>query len=192
MKSFPRRTAQPSVEPLTVAEVLHHLRQDDLGAADTAYIVRLIRAARMACEERTDRTLISTPWRLHLDDFPDAIELLMPPVISVASVQFLDADGVSQTLAAIDYQVDTARQPGWIVPAPGRAWPAVFEGINAVTVNYVAGYGATAADVPEPLIHWMLLAIGEMYATRNAGSDKPQVSHQFADALLQPYRLVGV
>jgi len=192
MKAFPRRIAQPTVEPLTVAEALHHLRQDDLGTADTDYIGRLIRAAREACEARTERTLTSTQWRLRLDAFPDAIELLQPPVISVSSLVYLDSDGDTQTLDPQDYVVDNAREPGWLVPAPGRAWPSTASGINTVTVDYVAGYGATGAEVPEPLRQWMLLAITEMYQTRSGSGEKAHVRHDFADALLQPYRLLGV
>lgn len=192
MNAFPRRTAQPAVEPLTVAEARHHLRQDDLGADDTAYITRLIRAARQACEERTERTMTTTPWRLQLDSFPDAIELLQPPIIAITSLQYRDADGATQTLDPQDYVLDNAREPGWLVPAPGRSWPAVGEGINAVVVNYTAGYGATGADVPEPLRQWMLLAVADMYDTRRGSGERAQVRHDFADALLQPYRLLGV
>ena len=48
------------------------------------------------------------------------------------------------------------------------------------------------ATVPAPLKHWMLLAIGSMYNTRNADGERAQVRHDFADALLAPYRIMGV
>ena len=195
VSAFPRRAGAPAAEPITLAQALHHLREIADGAENDAYVLGLIQAAREACEERTERTLLSTAWRLTLDGFPasGAIELRQPPIIGVTSVQFKDVDGVLQTLAPTDYVVDTASQPGYIVPGPGLAWPETqSEAINTVVVNYTAGYGAAAADVPAPLKHWMLLAIGDMYEMRNASGDKPAVKHDFVDYLLNPYRLLGI
>jgi len=193
--AFPRRAGAPVAEPVTLAQALHHLREIADGAENDVYITGLIAAAREACEDRTERTLISTPWRLTLDGFPatGAIELRQPPIIGVTSVQFRDADGILQTLAPADYVVDTASEPGYIVPGPGLTWPETqADTINTVVITYTAGYGATAADVPAPLKHWMLLAIGDMYETRNASGEKPQVKHDFVDHLLNPYRLLGI
>jgi len=188
MSYYPRRSGAPAQEPVTLAEALEHLRED-AGVAD-AYVTSLITAARTACEERIERTLISTEWKLTLDSFPDAIVLHRPPVISVASVKYLDAEGVEQTLDPADYLLDSVSEPGYLVPAPGKAWPDTQDRINAVTVTYTAGYGVTAASVPKPLTQWILLAIGEMYAVRNRSGERPAVPHQFADALLDTYRIM--
>lgn len=190
MNAFPRRNGAPAAEPLELAEVLVHLRESP-GVAD-AYISALITAAREACEERIERSLVSTPWRLTMDAFPDAIVLHRPPIIEVESVTFLDEVGTMQTLDPADYRLDRASEPGYLVPARGKAWPVTLGEVNAVTVVYRAGYGDTAAQVPKSLKQWMLLAIGEMYTSRNAASDKPRVRNEFADVLLDPYRMVGL
>lgn len=190
MRAFPRPAGPPAAEPVTLADALAHLRVS--AGIEDAYITSLIPAAREACEQRTERTLISTPWRLQLDAFPDAIELLRPPILSVESVQYRDVDGATQTLDPQDYVLDNAREPGWLVPAPGRTWPEVGEGINAVVVNYTAGYGASAASVPTPLKQWILLALTDLYENRAAHGEKPVVRHNFVDALLDPYRMLGV
>lgn len=193
MKAFPRRAGSPAAEPITLAQALVHLRADADGGENDAYITGLIQVARQTCEDRIERTLISTPWRLKLDGFPAAIELLQPPVIAVQSLKYLNADGVEQTVNQADYVVDTTSEPAWLVPGPDKEWPETQSGaINTVTVDYTAGYGANAADVPAPLKHWMLLAIGSMYNTRNADGERVQVPHDFADALLAPYRVIGV
>ena len=191
MNAYPRRTAQPTVEPITLAEALHLLKEDSDLSLNDAYVSVLISVARQACEDRTERTMVSTPWRLTLDAFPDAIPLHQPPIIAVQSVEYTDTNGVTQTLDPQDYTVDTVSVPGYIVPAFGKAWPATRDQINAVRVNYTAGYGATAASVPKPLIQWMLLAIGDMYSNRNASSDRPAVKHNFVDSLLNPYTVMG-
>lgn len=190
MTAFPRRAGPPVAEPLTLAETLLHLRED-AGVSD-ARINTLISVARETCEKRTERTMLRTPWRLTVDSFPAAFKLLQPPIIEVLSVQFLDQAGVQQTLDPSDYRLDNVSEPGYLVPAFGRSWPDTLEVPNAVVVNYAAGYGIEPGDVPAPLRQWMLLAVGEMYATRNASAEKPMVRHSFVDGLLDFYRMVGI
>lgn len=180
----PKRITTP-VEPITLAEAKLHLRVDD--TAEDALITALISAAREACEDRIEGTVPVTGWRLTLDAFPDAIKLQRGPVSSVESVKYLDAAGVEQTLSPLDYLVDTASTPGYIVPAFGKAWPDTRDQINAVTVEYTAGSAAPA----HALKAWMLLAIGEMYANREGSAERPVVAHGFADRLLDPFRYWG-
>lgn len=193
MNAFPRRAGVPAVEPVTLVEALTHLREVADAGANDAYITSLIGVARQACEDRTERTLVNTAWLLRLDAFPSAIELRQPPIVSVQSVQYLDEAGILQTLDPADYVLDEASEPGFLVPAPDKAWPATQAGaINSVRVAYTAGYGATAASVPLPLRQWVLLAVGSMYNTRDAASAQPQVTHAFVDHLLNPYRIMGI
>lgn len=192
MNAFPRRAGNPVAEPLTLAEALYQVRDNSDSGPIDAGLTGLISVARQACEDRTERTLISTPWRLTLDAFPDAIKLLHPPIIDVQSVQFIDEAGVLQTLDPADYYLDNVSEPGYLLPAYGKAWPATRCQPNAVVVNYTAGYGLTAADVPGPLKQWMLLAIADMHSTRKASDEKPQVKHNFVDGLLDYYRMVGI
>lgn len=192
MTAFPRRAGSPMAEPFTLAEALTHLRADGDSGANDAYITSLIAVVRHACEDATERSMVSTPWLLRMDAFPDAIELRQPPIIAVQSVQYLDVDGVLQTLDPADYVFDNACEPGRIVPAPDVTWPDTqADAINTVRVNYTAGYGATGASVPAPLRHWMLLALTELYETRSASGERPQVRHNFADNLLNGYRIMG-
>ena len=181
----PKRITTPT-EPVTLAEAKLHLRVDD--TAEDALITALISAARETCEDRIEGTIPVTGWRLTLDAFPDAIKLPRGPVASVGSVKYLDAAGVEQTLSPLDYLVDTARMQGYIVPAYGKAWPDTRGQINAVTVGYTAGADAA----PHALKAWMLLAIGEMFANREASAERPAVAHGFADRLLDPFRVWGV
>jgi uncharacterized phiE125 gp8 family phage protein len=179
-----------AVEPVTLAEAKAHLRVD--AADEDAYITALITVARTAAEERMQRTLMNTSWRLMLDFFPDAIRLPMPRIVAVSSVQYVDPDGALQTLDPSGYSVDSASEPGWIVPAWGLDWPDARGQVNAVSVLYTAGYGAYPALVPAPIRQWILLAIGEMYAARERSADKPMVPHQFVDGLLDTYRVLAV
>lgn len=182
----PKRITTPT-EPVTLAEAKLHLRGVD-DTAEDALITALISAARETCEDRIEGTIPVTGWRLTLDAFPDAIKLPRGPVASVESVKYIDDDGVEQTLSPLDYLVDTASMQGYIVPAYDKAWPETRNQINAVEVEYTAGGAAPAHAIKA----WMLLAIGDMYANREASSERPTVAHGFADRLLDPFRVWGV
>lgn len=71
------------------------------------------------------------------------IELPRPPLQSVTSVQYIDEAGQTQSLVEdVDFTVDTVGEPGRIVPAYGKDWPATRFQPGAVQITFVAGYAA--------------------------------------------------
>ena len=183
------RIAAPASEPLDLATAKLHCRVD--GTDEDALITALIVAAREQAEHETGRALITQTWELVLDAFPEAFVLRKSPVQSVTSLKYLDsATGAEQTLDPADYLLDKDSEPGYVVPAYGKAWPYSREVPNAVRVRYVCGYGLAVA-VPQAIKQWMLLAIGTMYENR-ATSGAGQVYNipdRFWSGLLDPYRL---
>jgi uncharacterized phiE125 gp8 family phage protein len=122
-------------------------------------------------EHKTGRALTHQTWELTLDGFPasGAIKLTPARLASVDHVKFRDADGVLRTLHPEDYLVDTKSEPGWIVPAPGCAWPVTSNSIGAVEIQYVCGYGPTEADVPPAIKSYILGMIeNDYYPNPNA------------------------
>ena len=102
---------------------------------------------------------------------------------------FIDADGAPQTVDPGDYVLDAFSEPGRLLPVD--KWPLADSRPGAVTVVYTAGY-ASAAAVPAPIKHWMLLALTDMHELRQRSGDKPAVPHEFADSLLAEYRMLGI
>ena len=183
---------KPAIEPLTIRQVEDHLRVDDCSRE---YLAALIQVAREHAEMFTSRQFIEATYRLHLDEFPgavDAIELPRPPLIAVESIKYVDTDGVEQTLDASKYKVDAVSEPGRVVPAYGESWPVARSQINAVTVEYKAGYGATRADVPQRAKQAMLLMCGDWYEHREnvvTGTIQTELSNT-AKALLWGLRVM--
>jgi uncharacterized phiE125 gp8 family phage protein len=120
------------------------------------------------------------------------ITLPFPRLVSVDSVQFIDASGALQTLSPTAYVVDAETEPGALVPAPAMYWPTVQNTVNAVRISYTAGYGAAAA-VPAGIKAWMLLRIGALYENREdvlVGRSITVAELPFTDMLLDRYRVM--
>lgn len=182
-----RRTIDAATEPVSLAEAKAHLRL--ITADDDALINALIKAVRNLAEHETNRSLITQTWEKTLDEFPDAVVLHYPPILSILSVGFSDSYGVVQALSAGSYKADLKSEPGYLIPAFGLTWPSTRNDINSVTVTYLAGYG-TAADVPQAIKQWMLLMVGHLYENREAVSAGVQMSAlPYIDGLLDPYRV---
>lgn len=186
-------TAAPGIEPLTLAEAKLHCKVD--GADDDTLITALITTAREQAEHRTRRALITQQWTATFDRFPELIELRKPPLVSVQSVKYLDADGALQTLDAAEYQVVTSELVGYIKPAYGKSWPACRVQPDSIAILYTCGYGEAAADVPQSIKAWMLMAISTMYDQREGivtGTIVAQVPRDFCAGLLDQYWVPGL
>jgi uncharacterized phiE125 gp8 family phage protein len=138
------RTVEPATEPVTLTEAKAHLGVTITD--DDARITALIVAARMQAEQITRRAFITQTWQVKMDRFPTGREIVLPvgPVQSVTSVQYVDDAGATQGFT--DFTLDAGGQR--VLLDYGETWPASRTVENAVTITYVAGYGAATA-VPE-------------------------------------------
>ncbi len=175
----------PTVWPVTVAEakVQCRVRSSDEDGLIEAYI----KAATRHLEQTLGISIATQTWKLTLDEFSDAIELLRGPVTAVSSVEYSDEAGLTQTADPGIYTVDL--EGGWVVLNSDESWPDTLDGVNAVSVTYTAG---TTED--DDLRHAILLLVGHWYSVRetvsvgNTGTSMP-----FAvEALTQPYRRMFV
>ena len=91
------------------------------------------------------------------------------PLISVASVTYVDTASATITLSAsTDYIVKSYNGMGRIILRDTAEWPSDLHsgGEGVITVVYTAGYGASAAVIPEALKHAILLQIASLYEFR--------------------------
>jgi len=169
------KTSVPVALALTMAEAKQALRiEEDDTSLDTMINI-WVAGITAEAEAQTHRAFVNRGMRVTLDAFPDAIQLTAP-TFSVEAVRYLDPAGSQQTLDPADYYVDRVTVPGYIVPARGKAWPATEAHVNAVTVDCTAGYGPTAATVPDEVRLYILARLSEMFDPAAREFKKTQTS----------------
>lgn len=181
----------PTYEPISAADVAEYIRVDDL-AEDQLLLNGMITAARQYLEQYLSRPIATQTLEEALTGWADPI-VLDSSLQSVTSIKYLDLNGVEQTLASNQYLVDTYSEPAQITPAYNVEFPELYAVPNNVKIRYVAGYTSGGSPdlnpMPKPLRFAMMLIIGDLYANREAGGDKPYQINPTVQSLLQFYRL---
>lgn len=167
----------PTEQTLEVAFVRDKFLRLTNGGAEDFYLERVIRVSNRIAENTTERAHMPQTKAWIADGFPRwEIALDHPPLLEVLSVEYLDGDGVQQTLDSAAYQVSNPRGPkakrGLVAPVSGGSWPSIQSGTyEAVTVTFRCGYEDTSsppvANVPEDIVHAQLLLVGEMFKQRS-------------------------
>lgn len=174
-------------EPLSLANAKVFARFDSSAhPLDPIISSILIPSARKNCEEYTGRSFGEQTIELTLDSFPASeIYLPRPPVVSITSIEYVDEDGVSQTLNPTDYFLDSSSDDqAWVLPALGTNWPATREQSNAVTITYKAGRNV----VPPQVIHAMSLQVTAGLENPSAVSEKQTYALvNGVESLLNPF-----
>ena len=210
----------PSVEPVSLAEAKLHSNVD--FASQDSLILSVIKGSTVDAENICRRVFITRQYALYLDRFPSLsdsaqvvgtcdnnflsvpqpyvfrvrgskIGLPFPTLQSVESVNYIDLNGVQQTLAPDKYIVDNISEPGCITPAPNTYWPNTQNRVNAVKISFTAGYG-TPADVPEGIKRWVMMRSGALFENREevvVGSRLVVADLAFVDRMLDAYKIMS-
>ena len=164
MRGRTKLITAPVKQLITTDDAKTHLRED--ASANDAYIDDLVLSATSMFESETEKQLLTATWEYYLDAFPTVINLPYGPVQSVVSIKYYDTDGTEQTLSTSDYDVaiegNIAR-----IQSKTAGWPTTDEDtLNAVIVQYTAGYGDDPYDVPQDIISAVRLILGDLYDKR--------------------------
>ena len=184
-------TSGPAEEPVTVAEAKAHLRID--GSAEDILIASLIVTSRLHVEAALGLALITQSWRLSLDAWPEdgVVRFQLRPIRSIASVTVKDVTGTPATVAAEDYLLDGLAVRPRLIARDGK-WPAPGLRANGIDIEFTAGIGDEAGDVPQQIRHAILLLVAHWYEHRDPleiGSAAAAIPAPVSD-LLKPYREV--
>lgn len=188
--AYSKRTVEPAREPVTLNEVKRQARItfDD----DDGMIARYIATARQQAEEILSKALITQTWQSFLDCYPagDEIVLARPPVQSISHVVSIESDDTETTFAASNYFLADADGKARIVLKEGSSWPAIdLKRANGVRIEYVAGFGDSAYDIPEEVRQWILIRATDLYEGRESTIvGRSTAERSFVDQLLVNHR----
>ncbi len=147
------RTAAPSAL-VTTADAKAALRVD--YSDDDTLIDGYIAAAAEALDGpygKIGKALLTQTRELKREPITGRNALYFPavPLQSVSSMSYFDKDNASQSLTVGDFTIYSEEDKAWIVPDIGTNWPVMYDRPDALTVTFVAGFGASS-DVPENIM----------------------------------------
>ncbi len=171
----------PALEPVSADEARTYLRLE--AGSEDVLIGSLITSARLLVETRTARALINQTWRAVLD-YAGQKRLVFPR----APVQEISAMTITPPAASA---ASTVPNTLWqIVPENGgeevrfSSPPAA----GLLSMDFVAGYGAAAADVPEPLRLAILQLTAYWFENRGENAARGHTLPASLAAVLHPYQ----
>lgn len=142
-------TTRPVSEPVSLDRVKRALGLNNIRDHDTT-LQELIKSASMAVSNDLGRALITTVYTLYLDGWPGReIQFPYPPLLAVNSVKYYgDVTETLDTFSASSYTVTTGGDPGRLWLNEDADWPELMDRPSPIQVEFQAGYGAEADDVP--------------------------------------------
>ncbi len=156
-------TAQATTAAVSLSEAKEHFKQysdheDDL-------IERNIDAATIYIESDIKRSILSRTFRLDMDCFSRMVKLPYPPIASIVDVTYFDPDGDSQTVDSANYRlIGSGDQVEFDC---SFNFPSVYSRLDAVSIQYVAGYETTDL-IPSNLKAAIQLVALDMYENRGS------------------------
>ena len=137
----------PAVEPITLAE-LKTVLLIDTTEHDTR-LTNLIVACRQQLEKYIHRALITQTLEMRYDycDILFPLTLWQAPIQSVTSIKLYDTDNAETTWDAANYTVLDSQ----ILWNSSASVEPSLRHTGAMIIQYVAGYGDAATDVPAGL-----------------------------------------
>ena len=157
----------PAVEPITLDEAKLHLKVD--SADDNALISALITTARQLAERETKRAFITQTWEMFLDYALPEIDIPKPPLqLTGLAIKVIDEAGSEAVVDPTTYDVDDSENsPGRVKLRSGCSWPD-HRGFASFIIEFKAGYGLLATDVPGALKQGILQLLSHLYENREA------------------------
>jgi uncharacterized phiE125 gp8 family phage protein len=176
-------TTEPSGEPVSVEEVKNYARISSV--ADDEYLGELIVAVRQVAEGYLGRALITQSITCYMDFWPsNPVGLPRPPAQSITAVRTRDEDGVATTYDSDNYFLVSSHDPALLVIKSSAVAPdnTSLRTVAGYEIEFVAGYGNNATDVPRAIKEGLLLWIASAYDSREIGSAPPPEARKSLDS----------
>lgn len=179
--------------PVDADDVKSHLRIT--GTDQDTTLAALAKAAVAMLDGHKKilgRALQSQSWTISVSgaNRGNAIFLPCPPFVSLTSIKYYDTDGAEQTATKEDFRVTNSDDWAFVQPKPGKIWPTTESRLDAITIEFICGYGDAFDDIPDDIQSAVRLLTGHFYENREAttAQDLKQLPIG-VQALLAPYVL---
>lgn len=155
------------------------------GTGDDALITSLITTATDLCEQYTKRTTVNTTFKAYFNSFGAGshiyngrfslsvsapVNLRRSKLQSITSVEYYTGD-VLTVLDPSKYYKDNRNDFSSVYPVSGSVWPSIDTRADSVQITFVAGYGASDTDVPQPLRNAIMTHVSWLYEQRGQSED---------------------
>ncbi len=201
-----RRTVEPAVEVISLTDLKAYLKID--GTDEDTILGLLLAAATDLAEAYCKRAFITQTLKMTLDRFPynaiepmlsgvyhmprgyggaEYVELMRPPLLTVTSITTYNESNTSSVFSSSGYSLDI--QAGVVYLNTGYTWPVSLRNKAAVEIIYTAGYGATAALVPDAIRVAIMMQAAAMYECRGT-ADLTSAARSLLDAF-RTYNDIG-
>ena len=168
-----RVTTGPAIEPI-ISDDVKDFSGIDYTDHDTL-LDNFIAAVRGAAEEYMGKSFIERTIQMKMDYWPGTIiELPSPPLISVTKIVTLDEDDAETEYDSDNYYIITQGFPGKVVLKKSVTSPQnTTRDYGGFMIEFKAGYGVNATDVPEGIRNGLKIWVASVYATRKLDPKNP-------------------
>lgn len=175
-------------EVLSLADAKKQVKMEDF-TYDDALITTYIEAAIDVAENYTNTSIRERKYKATMFSWKNYLELKRQKVTTIDSIQYLDEDGVTQTLSTDEYELLPIDKYASVIHFPEfDDLPEVKDDAsNAITISFTIGYAANT--VPEGMLQGIKLYLTDIYTYRSDRNTKDNTS---AKVLLEPYRYYSV
>ena len=183
-------TTAPANLPVSLDTVKAYLKLS--GSAEDDILTMFIQAASEICEKYTSRTLINTTYTTFRDDFNDNFLLRRSKLQSITSFEYL-LNGVLTAVDSSIYGVTDESDYSSIYLKDDMCFPTIDADIpDAIKIVFVAGYGATSANIPAALRLALLAHIAFLYANRGDCGDCGDKLPATVKAVYNKYKIINI
>lgn len=174
------RSTTPDIVDANALPALKRFLRIDGEWADTE-LELLLEQAIASYENRTRSTVFNSTYAMKFHKFPydGCFHVPYPPLVSVTTITYYDADDVQQTWASTEYDVITDDSPGRVQLAWEKTLPTFSRDIE---VTYVAGNGSDWDSLPKLMQFTLSTLVHSMWHNRD-GREKMRGTNELLQML---------
>jgi len=181
-------SSAPAVEPVSLSDAKAYMKVDYTDD-DTMIEDVLIPSARQMVEKNMNRSLITQTLKAYYSTYDQKVMLPYSPIQSVTTVKRIDLNTITTLTVNNDFYVQGLDDKYLLMTSPYNLPPGhspndTLKG-SQLEVEYVAGYGAAATDVPGIIREAIFKTIAFNYENRNedeAGMELPKSAVRLINA----------